>query len=117
MILREWYQTVQGTLRNHISDVTKKNLDSLLITTIFQNGCLKILDFQYLGNYFTDDHDLGSKPIFSLSMNQINTLYNIADLYYVYERTKNMKKSKMAANFTLHFGKCVITFVQVAIKR
>ena len=59
----------------------------------------------------------GSKPIFSWSRNQINTLYNMADLYYVCERTKNMTKSKMAANFTLHFGKCVITFVLVAIKR
>ena len=27
--------------------------DSLLISAIFQNGRLKILDFQYLGNYFT----------------------------------------------------------------
>ena len=53
MILREWYHFVQGSLRNHISDVTrKKNWDSLPILAIFQNGHLKIWDFQYLGNYF-----------------------------------------------------------------
>ena len=53
LILCEWYHFVQGTLRNHISDVTiKKNWDSLLISAIFQNGRRKIWDFQYLGNYF-----------------------------------------------------------------
>ena len=52
MILHEWYHFVQGTLRNHISDITRKNWDSLLISAIFQNGRLKIWDFQYLGNYF-----------------------------------------------------------------
>ena len=30
----------------------EKNWDSLLISAIFQNGRLKIWDFQYLGNYF-----------------------------------------------------------------
>ena len=60
---------------------------------------------------------LGCKPIFSWSRNQINTLYNMADHYYLCKRTKNMKKSKMAANFTLYFSKCVITFVLIAMKR
>ena len=59
----------------------------------------------------------GSKPIFSWSRNKINILYNMADHYYVCKKTKNMKKSKMAANFKLKFGKCVITFVLVATKR
>ena len=59
MILHEWYHFVQGTLRNHISDITRKNWDSLLISAIFQNGRLKIWDFQYLGNYFMWDHDFG----------------------------------------------------------
>ena len=40
------------TLRNHMSDVTRKKWDSPLISAIFQNGRLKIWDFQYLGNYF-----------------------------------------------------------------
>ena len=59
----------------------------------------------------------GSKPIFSWSRNQINTLYSMADLYYGCKRTQIMKKSKMAANFTLYFGKCVIALVLVAMKR
>ena len=36
---------------------------------------------------------LGSKPIFSWSRNQINTLYSMADHYYVCKRTKNMIKN------------------------
>ena len=59
----------------------------------------------------------GSKPIFSWSRNQINTLYSMVDHYYGCKRTKNMKKSKMAANFTLYFGKCVIALFLVTIKR
>ena len=47
MILRECYHFVQGTLRNHISDVTRKKRR------------LKIWDFQYLGNHFMQNHDLG----------------------------------------------------------
>ena len=98
MILREWYHFVQGTLRNHISDVTrKKNWDSEIIS------CRIMI--------------LGSKPIFSWSRNQINTLYSMADHYYVCKRMKNLKKSKMAANFALYFGKFVITSVLVAIRR
>ena len=59
MILREEYHFVQGILRNHISDVTrKKNWNSQLISAIFQNGRRKIWDFQYLGNYFMWDNDL-----------------------------------------------------------
>ena len=34
MILREWYHFVQGTLRNHISDVTRKKLG---LTTNFSH--------------------------------------------------------------------------------
>ena len=41
----------------------------------------------------------GSKPIFSWSRNQINTLYGMGDHYFVCKRTKNMKNSKMATNF------------------
>ena len=33
----EWYHFVQGTLRNHISDATRKNWDSLQISAIFLN--------------------------------------------------------------------------------
>ena len=51
-ILNEWYHFVQGTLRNHISDVARKTWESLLISAIFQKGRLKISDIQYLGNYF-----------------------------------------------------------------
>ena len=41
MILHVWYHFVQGTLRNHISDVTKKDWDSLLISAIFQMTAAK----------------------------------------------------------------------------
>ena len=34
MILNEWYHFIQGTLRNHISDVTRKQWDSLLISDL-----------------------------------------------------------------------------------
>ena len=54
---------------------------------------------------------------FPISRNQINTLYSMADHYYVCKRMKNMKKSKMAANSALYFGKFAITFVLVAIRR
>ena len=52
----EWYFFVQGTLRNHISDVTrKKNWDSLLISAIFQNGHLRFLisrKLHHVGSWF-----------------------------------------------------------------
>ena len=66
IILREWYHFVQGTLRNHISDVTRKKWDSLLVSAIFQNGRRKIWDFQHLGNYFMQDHDLGGLNLYFL---------------------------------------------------
>ena len=60
----------------------------------------------------------GSKPIFSWSRNQINTLGSTPDHYCVCIRTKTIEKnSKMAANFTLYFGKCFITSLLFAIER
>ena len=103
-----------GTLRNHISDVTKKNWDSLPSPVIFQNSNSEISNISEITS--CGIMIWGSKPIFSCSRNQINTLYSMADHYHVCKRTKTLNKSKMAANFTLYFGKCVITSVLVAIK-
>ena len=67
----------------------EKNWDSLLISVIFHNGCLKILRFPispkllHVGSWFG-----GSKPIFSWSRNQIykawqNVVMCIKDKKYV----------------------------------
>ena len=43
------------------------------------------------------------KPIFSRSRNQINTLYSMADHYYVCKTMKNMKKIQDGRQFRTLF--------------
>ena len=59
MILREWYHFVQGPLGIILAMLPEKKWDSLLISTTFQNGRLKIWEFHFLGNYFMYDHGFG----------------------------------------------------------
>ena len=118
MILREWYHFVQGTLRNHISDVTRKNTGTHYQFRPFFKMAASKSDISNILQITSSRIMIwGSKPIFSWSRNQINTLYSMADHYYVSKRMKNMKKSKMATNFALYFGKFVITSLLFAIQR
>ena len=83
MILREWYRFVQGTLRNHISDVTRKKVGLATnskpgIFNISEITSYRILIWRF-------------KPTFLWSRNQINTLCSMADHYYVCKGTKKGK--------------------------
>ena len=71
---------------------------------------IRVNRHQWVNNY--------EKAGFTCSVeNQIKTLYSMADHEYVCKWTKNMKKSKMAVNFTLYLDNCVITFVLDVIRR
>ena len=83
MILRQWYHYVQGTNFGHFASKSE-------ISNISEITSCRI-------------SILGFKPIFTWSRNQINTLSSMEDHYYLCVRTKNMKKSQMAANFALYF--------------
>ena len=111
----EWYFFVQGTLRNHISDVTRKK--KLGLTTNFGNFSKWPPEIFNISEITSCRIMIcGSKPIFSWPRIQINTLYSLTANQYVCKRTKH-ENIQDGRNFALYFGKCVITSVLVAINR